>query len=108
MKSIFGGMVAVGVLAFGAFSSAPAHAAGAYKCKGGTSFGQMTFSFKKGRVRGGGFSLQSEVQSDGSIRLSYQGESALLGNDGVVRGRGGAKTGKHTCDMNAARAALKK
>ena len=108
MKMFLTTAAVLGVLGFVGISSEPAQAAGANKCKGGTSFGQMQFMFKKGRVRGGGFSLQSQVEADGAIRLSYQGESALLENDGIVRGRGGAKTGKHMCDINVARAALKK
>jgi hypothetical protein len=65
-------------------------------------------SSKKGRVRGGSFALQHKDEADGSLRLSYQGEFAILGADSVVRGRGGAKTGVHNCDLGKARAALKK
>jgi hypothetical protein len=100
--------IALGMSGFVMMAGAPAEAAGTHKCKGGTSFGQMTFTFKKGRVRGGGFTLESKVQADGGIQLSYQGETAFLGADGIVRGRGGAKTGKHTCDLASARAALQK
>jgi hypothetical protein len=108
MKKFLTLTIALGLTGFLMTAGAPAQAAGAHKCKGGTSFGQMSFTFKKGRVRGGGFTLESNIQSDGGIQLSYQGESAFLGADGIVRGRGGAKTGKHTCDLAAARAALQK
>ncbi len=98
----------IAVAAVFALGSGPVHAAGAYKCSAQTSFGKMQLTFKKGRARGGGYSFQTKILDDGSVQLSFQGETAVIGADGSVRGRGGAKTGPHNCDMAQVHAALKK
>jgi hypothetical protein len=47
MKIIHTLGIAAALSIFTLVPSAPAQAAGEYKCKGGTSFGQMSFKFKK-------------------------------------------------------------
>jgi hypothetical protein len=98
----------VAVAAVLAFASAPANAKGKHKCTAQTSFGKMTLTFKNGSTRGCGYSFQTDVLADGSVRLSYQGESAIIGADGSVRAHTGSKTGPHSCDMAKVHAALKK
>lgn len=108
MKKSILPICAVAAIAMLGVNPLPVAAAGAYKCKAKTSFGQMTLTFKNGRARGGGFTFQTKVLSDGSVRLTYIGESAVLGADGQVKGRNGASTGPHNCDMAAVRSALEK
>ena len=108
MKLFFTYTSIAAVAAVLAFAAAPANAKGKHKCTAQTSFGKMTLTFKNGSTRGGGCNFQSKVLADGSVRLSYQGESAIIGADGSVRGHTGAKTGPHSCDMAKVHAALKK
>ncbi|MDB4558838.1 hypothetical protein N9Z87_01190 [Amylibacter sp.] len=98
----------IAVAAVLAFASGPANAKGTHKGSAQTSFGKMKLTFKNGRVNGGGYRFENKVMPDGSVQLSFQGETAIIGADGSVRGRGGAKTGPHTCDMAQVHQALKK
>ncbi len=98
----------IAVTATLAFTSGPANAVGTYKCGTLTSFGKMKLTYKNGCARGGGESFQTKILADGSVQLSFQGETAVIGADGSVSGRGGARTGPHDCDMPKVHEALKK
>ena len=78
-----------------------------HTCTAQVYTGQQKITFKKGRGRGAGFTLQTKFLDDGSIRISAVGETAFLRPDGTVVGRNGTKTGNHTCDLAAIRAQRK-
>lgn len=80
----------------------------AYKCKVDVSGKRYSIRIKNGTIRAAGGGFPAKVVPGKGISVEAYDEQFTLYPGGKLQGDNGGSMGKHTCDMDAALAAMKK